>query len=54
MCTDLLTYCRVAAQFFICDTSAAFSISDVNPLQHFLSGASSVISARSLLGCSLI
>ena len=32
---DLLTYCRVASQFLVCDTSAAFSICDVNPLQRF-------------------
>ena len=38
----------------VCDSSAAFSILDVNPLQHFLSSASSVISARSLLESSLI
>ena len=48
---DLLTYCSFASQFLICDTLAAFLILDVNPLQHF---ASSVISARSLLECSLI
>ena len=36
-----LTYCRFASQFLVCDNSAAFSILDVNPLQHFLSWASS-------------
>ena len=51
---DWLTYCRFASQFLVCATSAASSILDVNPLQHFLSCASSVISARSLLECSLI
>ena len=51
---DYLTYCRFASQFLVCGTSAAFSICDNNPFQHFLSGASSVISARSLLECSLI
>ena len=50
---DLLT-CRVPGQFLVCDTSAAFSIYDANLLQHFLSCASSVITARSLLECSLI
>ena len=52
--TDLVTYCRFASQFLLCNTSAAFTICDVNCLQHFLSCASSVISARSLLECSLI
>ena len=32
--TDLLTYCRFASQFLVCDSSVAFSICDVNPLQH--------------------
>ena len=40
--TLILTYCRFASRFLVCDTSAAFSIYDVNPLQHFLSCASSV------------
>ena len=51
---DVLTCCRFASQFLVCATSAAFSICDVNPLQYFLSCARSVISARSLLECSLI
>ena len=49
-----LTYCRFTSQFLVCDISAASSICHVNPLQHFLSCASSVISVRSLLECSLI
>ena len=52
--TDLLTYCRFASQFLDCDTSAPFSICDVNPLQNFLLCASSLISARPLVECSLI
>ena len=36
---DLVTYCRFASQFLVCDTSAAFSICDGNPLHHFLSCA---------------
>ena len=51
---DLLTYCHVVSHFLVCDTSAAFSICDVIPFQHFLSCASSLISARSFLECSLI
>ena len=47
--TDLLTYCRFASQFLVCDTLAASSICDADPLQHFLSCSRSVISARSLL-----
>ena len=39
--TDL-TYCRVASQFFVCDTSVAFSICDVSTLQCFLPCARSV------------
>ena len=31
--TDLLTYCRLTSQFLVCDSSAAFSFYDVNPLQ---------------------
>ena len=52
--SDLLTYCLVANQCLFCDSSAAFSTWDAYPLQYFLSCASSVISARSSLGCSLI
>ena len=51
---DLLTYCCFASQFSVCDTLAAFLICGVSSLQHFMSCASSVISARSLLECSLI
>ena len=50
---DLLTYCRFASQFLVCDSSAAFLILDFNPLQHFLSCASSAISATSLLECKI-
>ena len=51
---DLLTYYNVTSLFFLCDISAAFSICDDSPLQHFLSCTGSVILARSLLECSLI
>ena len=51
---DWLTYCCVASNFLVCDSSAAFSISDVNPPHYFLSCASYVIWARSLLECRLI
>ena len=50
---DLLTYCCVASQFLIYDTSEAFSICDANLLQRFLPCAGSVISAKPLLECSL-
>ena len=51
---DFLTYYRVACQFLVCDTSAAFSIYAANPLQRFQPCARSMISARSLLESDLI
>ena len=45
---NYLTYCRSTCQFLVCDTPAVFLICDANPLQHFLSCASSLISAGSL------
>ena len=48
------SYCRDTSQSLVCDSSAAFSIWDANPLQRFLSCASSVILARLFLDCCLI
>ena len=50
---DLLTYCRVASQFTVCDASAAFSILAESSLHCFLSFASSVILTRSSVEWSL-